>query len=161
MHGLFAWTGLQVQCSLAVAWDASARLQVQTQTICTVQAAELHAVLQNNNKHVAGIHARDRAKCGWRRPRSGLSVSQIADPAASPTTIIRQQRPCTIQLHSVNLTTCMQTRFKFHGIGVARMRTARATPAGARSTGIQGRRCSNSAHSRTASSTALAPTAAA
>ena len=128
---------MQVQCSLAVAWDASARLQVQTQTICTVQAAELYAVLKNNNKHVAGIHARDRAKCEWRRPRSGLSGSQVAHHAASPTTVVRQPRPCAIQLHSINLTTCMQPRFKFHGIGVAMMQTARATPAGAKSTAAQ------------------------
>ena len=102
-----------------------------------MQAAELHAVLQNNNKHVAGIQARDHAICGWRRLRSGLSGAQIARHAASPTTTIRQLRPCAIQLHSINLTTCMQPRSKFHGIGVAKMRTARATPAGAKSTAAQ------------------------
>ena len=102
-----------------------------------MQAAELHAVLQKNNKHVAGIHARDRAKCEWRRPRCGLSGSQVAHHAASPTTVVRQPRPCAIQLHSINLTTCMQPRSKFHGIGVAKMQTARATPAGAKSTAAQ------------------------
>ena len=94
-------------------------------------------------------------------PVSGLSGSKIAHHTASPITIIKQPRPCTMQLHSVNPTTCMQTRFKFHGIGVAMMHTARATPAGARSTAAQGQRCSNSAHSHTASSTALTTMAAA
>ena len=70
-------------------------------------------------------------------PVSGLSGSKIAHHTASPITIIKQPRPCTMQLHSVNPTTCMQTRFKFHGIGVAMMHTARATPAGARSIAAQ------------------------
>ena len=70
-------------------------------------------------------------------PVSGLSGSKIAHHTASPITIIKQPQPCTTQLHSINPTTCMQPRFKFHSIGVAMMHTARATPAGARSTAAQ------------------------